>query len=187
MTNGVDSNFLNAIRPYIGNPKVYGFYLADEPNPAVVPRANLKAESDWIHANDPGTKTFMVMGAGPFLPFFPSYTPQNTDIDLIGLDPYPIRTWGVDYEYIPLAVITAEWLGWSPDQIVPVYQKFGNMGSFAAPTAEQEQMILAIWGMLTPNPAFDYAYSWGDWSGMSLVDRPDLQAVFMVHNTNTLP
>jgi hypothetical protein len=186
--HGVDSHFINFIRPFIGNPKVYGFYLADEPNPTVVPASNLKAESDWIHANDQGTKTFMVMGAGPFLPFFPSYTLQNTDIDLIGLDPYPIRTWGVDYEYIPLAVITAEWLGWSPDHIVPVYQAFGDTGTFVVPTPEQEQMILAIWGILTPNPAFDYAYSWGEaWGAKSLVDFPDLQAVFIAHNTNTPP
>ena len=54
LTNGADSTFINFITPFIGNPKVYGFYLADEPNPAVVPSSNLKAESDWIHANDPG-------------------------------------------------------------------------------------------------------------------------------------
>jgi hypothetical protein len=182
MTNGVDSNFLNAIRPYIGNPKVFGFYLADEPNPAVVPASNLKAESDWIHANDPGAKTFIVLYGD-----YQGYTPSNTDIDLVGLDPYPIRTWGVDYSTIPAAVIATERLGWSRDQIVPVYQAFGDAGTFVVPTAEQEQEILAIWGMLTPNPAFDYAYSWGEWGAKSLVDFPDLQAVFMVHNTNTPP
>jgi hypothetical protein len=173
--NGADSTFINFIKPFIGNPKVYGFYLADEPNPAVVPASNLKAESDWIHANFPGAKTFIVLYNN-----YQGYTPSNTDIDLVGLDPYPIRTWGVDYSYIPAAVIATERLGWSRDQIVPVYQAFGDARtSFVAPTAEQEQMILAIWGILTPNPAFDYAYSW--WA---LGDRPDLQAVFTVQNSN---
>lgn len=181
MTNGVDANFLNAIKPYLGNPKVYGFYLADEPNPAVVPASNLKAESDWVHANDPGAKTFFVIGPGPL---FQSFTPASTDMDLVGLDPYPIRTWGVNYGYIPEAVFAAELIGWSNSQIVPVYQTFGGKGSFVLPTAQQEQIAMAIWGALTPHPAFDYAYSWGDWSGTSLVDRPDLQVVFYDHNTD---
>lgn len=182
-TGGVTPGFLAAVAPYVGNPKVFGFYLADEPNPAMVPANNLKAESDWIHANDPGAKTFAVLGAGPFFPFGPQYTPSNTDIDLVGLDPYPVRTWGYHPEYLPLAVLTAEWFdGWSCDQIVPVYQSFGGAGSFAQPSALEVQVDLAIWGILTPHPAFDYTYSWGDWSGVSLMDRPDLQAVFRIHN-----
>jgi hypothetical protein len=180
MTNGADSDFINFIRPFIGNPKVYGFYLADEPNPAVVPAANLKAESDWIHANFPGTKTFIVLYNN-----YQGYTPSNTDIDLVGLDPYPIRTWGVDYSYIPQAVSATLSLGWSLDQIVPVYQAFGGAGSYVVPTVEQEQTILDIWGGLVPHPAFDYAYSWGEEGYQGLVEFPDLQAVFMAHNSNS--
>jgi hypothetical protein len=183
MTGGVTPAFINTIKPYIGNPKVFGFYIADEPNPALVPASNLKAESDWIHANDPGAKTFIVLGPGPFF----GYRPADIDVDLVGLDPYPIRTWGVDYSYIPEAVMAAESLGWSQAQIVPVYQAFGDAGSFVAPTLEQEEMILAIWGMLTPHPAFDYAYSWGEWGATSLVDLPDLQALFKAHNTSDPP
>jgi hypothetical protein len=54
---GVTSAFTTAVQPYVGNQKVFGFYLMDEPNPSSCTAANLKAESDWIHANDPGTKT----------------------------------------------------------------------------------------------------------------------------------
>lgn len=181
MTNGADSTFINFIKPFIGNPKVYGFYLADEPNPAVVPAANLKAESDWIHSHDPGAKTFFVLNN------YQGYTPSNTDIDLVGLDPYPIQTSGVDYSSIPAAVTATESLGWSQAQIVPVYQAFGARGPWVVPTAEQEQTILAIWGNLIPHPAFDYAYSWGESGGKSLVDSPDLQAVFMAHNSKQPP
>jgi hypothetical protein len=176
-SHGVDAAFLAAIRPYLGDPRVFGFYLADEPNPAVVPASNLETESDWIHANDPGAKTFIVLGPGPFFPG--GYTPYNTHIDLVGLDPYPVRTWGTDYRYLPLAVLTAEWFdGWSRDQIVPVYQAFGGVGSFVTPNALEEEVDLLVWGVLTPHPAFDYAYSWGEWGAQSLVDRPDLQLVF---------
>jgi len=178
-TGGVTPTFLGAIAPYVGNPKVYGFYLADEPHG--VPPANLKATSDWIHQNDPGAKTFIVLGP---LPIFSPYTPASTDIDFVGLDPYPVRTWGVDFEYIPLAVLTAELDGWSIGQMVPVYQAFGGKGSFSSPTVTDEEISLAIWSLLTPTPAFDYAYSWADWSGESLVDRGDLQNVFSAPKTN---
>lgn len=176
---GLTPDFINTIKPYLNNPKVFGFYLADEPNPANVSAATIKAESDWIHANFPGAKTFMVLPN-----FCLGYTPANTGVDYVGLDPYPIRTWGEHYEYIPIDVLFAEFNGWSRDQIIPVYQAFGNTGSFVAPTQEQEQMILAIWGFLTPHPAFDYAYSWGEaWGSQALVDRPDWQGVFQIHNT----
>jgi hypothetical protein len=179
-TNGVDADFINTIRPYLGNPKVFGFYLADEPNPATVPASNLMAESDWIHAHFPGAKTFMVLSTP-----YQGYTPSNTHIDLVGLDPYPIRTGGVNYNYIPEAVNAATAQGWSQGQILPVYQAFGGTGSFAVPTAEQERQILAIWANLTPNPAFDYAFSWGAaWGSQSLASLPDLQSVFLDHNTN---
>ena len=31
--NGADSSFISAVQPSIGDPKVYGFYLMDEPDP----------------------------------------------------------------------------------------------------------------------------------------------------------
>ena len=182
-TQGVDADFLATIQPYVGDPRVWGFYVVDEPNPAVVLAANLQAEADWIHIHDPGVKAFFVMGAGPFLPFGPAYTPQNTHMDLVGLDPYASRTWGYHPDYIPRAVWTAELVdGWSPAQIVPVYQTFGGEGTFVQPSDPEVQVDLAIWGLLVPHPAFDYAYSWADWSGVSMVDRPDLQALFAEHN-----
>lgn len=181
MTHGVDAHFLQSIQPYIGDPRVFAFYLVDEPNPTVVSPAALKAEADWIHANDPGAKAFMVMGPGPL---FLTYTPANTDMDLVGLDPYPIRSWGINYWYIPEAVLAAEMVGWSNSQIVPVYQSFGGAGSFDLPTAAEEQMIIALWGMVTPTPAFDYAYSWGDWGATGMVDDPALQAVLQDHNAH---
>lgn len=173
--------FVKYVTPFLNSPKVFGFYLQDEPNPNVVPASLIKAESDWIHANDPWAKVFIVLGPGPI---FSSYTPTSTDVDLVGLDPYPIRTWGVHYEYIPEAVLGAELLGWDRSQMIPVYQTFGNAGSFVLPTGEQEQTILAIWGFLTPNPEFDYAFSWGDLAGNGLLDSLDMQVVLGTHNMN---
>ena len=66
LCDGADTNFIDLVQQFIGNPDVYGFYLVDEPDPTgeyspQCPATDLKAESDWIHANDPGTVTFIVL------------------------------------------------------------------------------------------------------------------------------
>ena len=128
LSNGADANFQATVSAFIGNPNLYGFYIADEPGPGLA--ANLKAEADWIHANVPGAKTFMVEEnmSSNTSPVY-DYTPANTDIDLFGLDPYPVQTNvpnNLDYNIIPLAVSTAEADGVPQADIVPVYQAFGG-------------------------------------------------------------
>src|SRR5579871_1422054 len=196
MTGGVTASFQSTVSQFIGNPNLYGFYLVDEPDPSVVSAANLKAESDWIHANVPGAKTFMVlmnMGSPTDPSYLNTYNSANTDIDLFGLDPYPIRpqfTGGADYNVITSAVSAAEAAGIAQDQIVPVYQAFGGGSStdpayqtYTLPTASQEQQILSTWASVVPAPAFDMAYSWGTQSGdTSLADSAALQQVFAAHN-----
>lgn len=205
--DGVTQSFIDAVKPYIGNPKVYGFYLKDEPDPTgqyntLVTAENLKAESDYIHANVPGAKTFitmMNMGPSDDPTFADTYNPANTHIDLFGIDPYPVRsgTSTVDYGMIDKAVAAAESAGIPTSQIVPVFQTFGGGnwvndegGRYVMPTAEQAQSMLAHWSALVPNPAFDYAYSWGSQNGdTALESSPELQSIFLQHNTAsaTLP
>jgi hypothetical protein len=186
-TDGATASFQATVSAFIGNPKVYGFYLADEPGPGLA--ANLKAESDWIHAHVPGAKTFMVEQnlSDNLTPQF-VYTPANTDIDLFGLDPYPVQTNvpnNLDYNIIPLAVSAAEAAGIPQKDIVPVYQAFGGgqYTTYITPTAAQEKQILSTWGSVVPTPAFDYAYSWGTQSGDTAISTdPALEAVFAAHN-----
>src|SRR6185312_8247072 len=48
----------------------------------------------------------------------------------------------------------------------------------------QEQQILSEWGSVLPNPAFDYAYSWGVQDGdTALSGDSALQQVFAAHNS----
>jgi hypothetical protein len=187
LTNGADANFQATVSAFIGNPNLYGFYIADEPGAGLA--ANLKAEADWIHANVPGAKTFIIEQnlSSDTSPVF-AYTPANTDIDLFGLDPYPVNVNvpnNLDYGIIPLAVSTAEADGVPQSDIVPVYQAFGGGGysDWILPTPVQEQQILSTWGSAVPTPAFDYAYSWGIQVGdTALSDDPGLQQVFAAHN-----
>jgi hypothetical protein len=90
-----------------------------------------------------------------------------------------------DLNTIPLAVQAAESIGIPQKDLVPVYQAFGGGGyaSWILPTAAQEQAILSEWGSVLPNPAFDYAYSWGTQDGdTALSQDPALQQVFAAHN-----
>src|SRR2546426_2364798 len=200
LCNGADANFINAVKPFIGNPKLFGFYLVDEPDPTgqwnpLCPAANLLAESDWIHANVPGAKTFIALmnfGSTKSPTYANTYNPANSHIDLYGLDPYPCRSelGGCDYNRITVAVAAAEAVGISLRGIVPRDQALGRGnrgdrrgGYYLFPTPSQEQHILATWAGLVPSPVFDYAYSWGTQnSDQALESSTDLQAVFAAHN-----
>jgi hypothetical protein len=189
LTNGADANFRAVVSAYIGNPNLHGFYIADEPKDGFA--ANLKAEADWIHANVPGAKRFMVeqnLSPNIMTPLY-VYTPANTHIDLFGIDGYPVRTDvpnNLDYNIIPLDVRAAEAAGIPQNDIVPVYQAFGGgayLPPFILPTAAQELHILSTWGSVVPAPAFDYAYAWGAQDGDTAISNdPGLQAVFAAHN-----
>ena len=93
--NGATSSFIQKVTPFIGNPNVFGFFLVDEPDPTgkwgtYATADNLKAESDWIHTNLPGAKTFitmMNMGSSADPDFSNTFNPANTHIDYYGVDP----------------------------------------------------------------------------------------------------
>ncbi|MFB9265559.1 hypothetical protein ACFFWD_20790 [Bradyrhizobium erythrophlei] len=198
--SGVTQSFIDAVTPYIGNPKVYGFYLADEPDPTgtwgpLVKAADLKAESDWIHAHMPGAKTFitmMNMGSSAEPDFAHTYNPANTHIDYFGIDPYPVRSGSgqVDYTMIDKAFAAAVQAAIPADSIIPVYQTFGGGswttdtgGSYVLPTALQERAIINEWAKFLPSPAFDFAYHWNSQYGdTALESSPALQQVFLAHN-----
>lgn len=208
--NGADEAFRKAIQPYIGNPKVFGFFLMDDPDPRgmleagrLTPRCapdNLKAESDWVHLHAPGAKTFIVLmnlASSKAPSFEQTYSPANSHIDLFGIDPYPCRTelQGCDYSMIDRFVAAATAWGIPNRQMVPVFQSFGGgdwiddyEGKYLLPTVEQTQGMLARWRRHIVAPAFDFAYSWGSQrSDSALASERDLQDVFLAHNRSSGP
>ncbi|TIU80522.1 MAG: calcium-binding protein [Mesorhizobium sp.] len=202
-SNGVTQSFIDKVTPLLNNPKVFGFFLTDEPDPTgryhtQVSAANLKAESDWIHSHFPGAKTFItLMDMGSFTDsnYSNTYNPANTGIDYYGINPYPVRTTAVDFNYIDRAVAAALEAGIPQSAIVPVYQAFGGGGwttntggSYVMPTTSQMQTMMDHWERLVPNPAFDMAYKWASQNGeTSLGNTPAMQDFFLRHNTSTTP
>ncbi|WP_287373561.1 calcium-binding protein, partial [Mesorhizobium sp.] len=197
---GVTQSFIDKVTPFLGNPKVYGFFLVDEPDPTgqyhtQVDAEDLKAESDWIHARMPDAKTFitaMDMGSAENPDFSNTYNYDNTHIDLFGISAYPVRTGTdtVDYDMIDRTVAAAVESGIPVSQIVPVHQTFGGGnwttntgGKYVMPTADQLQTMMDHWDELVPSPEFDFAYAWGSQEGdVALESSPELQAVFREHN-----
>lgn len=202
--NGADHKFISTVRPFIGHAKLFGFYLMDDPDPTgrhfpLCTADNLKAESDWIHANVPSAQTFillMTMTSSRTPSFKDTYNPANSHVDLYGIDPYPCRSVlnGCDYGQIDRYVAAAEAAGVPRTRMVPVYQAFGGGrwiddggGRYVLPTASQMQQIFARWDALLPAPVFDFAYSWGPQNGdQALAGSPELQALFLRRNRNPI-
>lgn len=199
-SDGVTQSFIDEVTPFIGNPKLFGFYLVDEPDPTgqwgkQVDAEDLRAEADWIHANVPGALTYitlMNMGSSDDPDYSNTYNPQNTHVDLFGIDVYPVRSGSstVDYDMITEHVQAAEDAGVPVDQMVPVYQAFGG-GAYwtdtgekhVLPTTEQLQQMLDTFEAAIPNPVFDYAYSWASQEGTTAIENsPELQAFFRERN-----
>lgn len=195
--------FTQTVKRLAGNPRVYGWYLSDEPNPKECPDivAKIRQRADVIHRYAPGQKAFASLTDWPMTPLAPS----ATHLDLIGLDPYPCRAdsgGGCDLKAIDTMVGQATRAGFPKRMIVPVFQTFGQSCSsgeknWRLPAAAQLQAILNRWDRLVPSPAFDISYSWGrqdEWACPTLKDadgtagQPDLQAVMKRHNArHTVP
>ncbi len=200
------ATFTAAVDKMTGNPKVYGYFLADEPHPAICPSAaaDIRARADYIRAHDPSHKSFIVVldgsnqCGGGYGCEFAALGPANTHVDLIGLDPYPCNTGnataGCTYSKIDDWVHNAVKAGVPTSAIVPVYQVFGQSCSasnyYRLPSSAELTTMLAHWAALASHPAFDYAYGWGRQGSAcpTLVDangsggNPDLQAVVRAHN-----
>jgi hypothetical protein len=192
----VDAAFEAAVAPYVGDPKLFGFYLIDDPDPATCAASSLAGESDYIHTHLPGALTFILeqnLSSSQAPSFDPAYSPADTGIDLFGISPYPCRSElnGCDYSMVSRYVAAAESAGIPTADIVPVFQAFGSGawvddggGSYLLPTAREASQIFAEWAREIPSPVFDYVYSWGTQRGDHALatGAADVQSVFAAHN-----
>lgn len=200
LCDGVDEKFIATVRPYIGNPKLFGLFIADDIDPtgrysSLCTPDNIKAEVQWIKQNAPGAVTFvelMNMGSSQAPRYVGSPNPANSGADLFGIAPYPCRAEfnGCDLDEIDRYVAAAETAGIPRARLVPIFQAFGGGewvndagAKFLLPTPDQQRAILERWASLLPTPVFDIVYSWGmQRSAKTLESSPELQAVFAARN-----
>ncbi|GAA2596066.1 hypothetical protein SMC26_01105 [Actinomadura fulvescens] len=191
--------FTAAVRKYSGHPKVYGWYLSDEPDPGTCPKiaGDIRRRADYVRRHAPGQVTFISLTDFPMKPV----TPKKVNVDLVGLDPYPCKGAATaraecNVDAIDRMVRMADEAGIPRRVIVPVFQAFGTECSkgprnYWLPTADQFRQLLRRWDRLVPRPPLDIAYSWGhqgEWACPTLADadgrngRPDLQTLLKEHN-----
>lgn len=202
--NGVDARFQAAVNAIVSHPKVFGFYLMDDPDPTgrwhrPCSASALKAESDWIHERRPDAITFvalMNLSSSSAPSFGGWYTPETTHVDLFGIAPYPCRDeWRTcDFGMIRRFVTSAVASGIPISKLVPMYQTFGfgawrtdTGGRYRLPSPEEMRTIHRRWSQLVPAPVFDFAYSWGTQrEDLALESSTGLQHVFEMWNSGTL-
>ncbi len=192
MCEGITPEFLDRVTPFLGNSRVFGFFLMDDPDPrpklfagklsAPCEEAKLREESDWLHARMPAARTLVVLmnlGDAKHPSYGGSYRPEHSHIDLFALSAYPCRAeWdGCDYTLIDRYVAAAQASGIPRSGLVPQYQAFGggmwkdDAGArYILPTPEQESAIIRRWQALVPNPILDMTYSWGSQRGDSALE-----------------
>lgn len=179
------------------NSRVYGYYIADEPHPLLHPSvvSEIAARADYLRAKAPGQKSFIVVidGSnncnGTYGCEYSALAPSHSHVDLIGVDVYPCHFGApCDFSKIPARVNAAVKAGIPLAQIAPVYQTFGQEGAtspyYRTPTATELRQQLDTWKTVVPNPALDYAYSWGTQgvAPQALVNHPELQTVVKAYN-----
>jgi hypothetical protein len=187
----IDDTFKSKVNALVGNPRVYGYYISDEPHASSCPgaAAALASRADYISAKTGGAqKSFIVLSR---IEDYSAFNPSKSHVDLIGLDPYPcsISNPTCDLSKIGEKLRAALAAGIPSSAVVPVFQTFGQEGTLShyynLPTASQLQAMLNEWDRLLPSPAMDYSYGWAHQSSSNptLVDSPALQGVMKKHNT----
>jgi hypothetical protein len=193
------------------DPKVFAYYLADEPHPAVCPNAanDIKVRADYVRTHAPAQKSFIVVLDGSNVCSgnpgceYDALKPANTHVDYIGLDPYPchyaadgVTAIPCDVDAITTKVQLAISKGIPVSAIVPTFQTFGQAGRsdgksvyYRLPTTTELTDMLNVWHDLVPSPAFDYSYTYGVQCSSSscpapqaIANQPALQTLIKAHN-----
>ncbi|GAA0572735.1 hypothetical protein [Actinomadura livida] len=191
--------FKDAVDRFGRDPRVFGWYLSDEPNAGDCPgvAGEIRRRAEYIERNAPGQVSFVSLTDFPMEPL----TPGRVGVDLFGLDPYPCKGSAdvlerCDIGAIDRMVRMADDAGIPRDRIAPVLQTFGQSCSdgdkqYWLPTRAQFLGILARWDRLAPRPPLEISYSWGhqdEWACPTLADaaggeHPDLQSIMKARNS----
>lgn len=180
----IDPAFRRQVHRLAKSPRVFGYYLSDEPNDVACPDGPtaLATRARYIRRQSHhAQQSFIVLSGG-----YHRYRPQVTGVSMTGIDPYPCSTAHPTCAFgkIKEKVSAARRAGIPRDEIVPVYEAFGQENTashyYNQPTADQMRTMLEKWAALVPHPPMDYAYGWGhqDSANPTLRDSQPLKDLF---------
>lgn len=191
------AQFKAQVNALASDSRVYGYFISDEPHPRKFPlaAAHVRERADYIRANAPGQKSFIVVAdgtnncGGPLGCEYAALAPSKTHVDLIGIDSYPCHLGApCAYSKITERVNVAVKSGIPESAQVPVYQAFGQEGKTGAyyrtPTSAELTQMLDTWRAALPGAVLDYAYTWGTQTSapQALSNHPNLVSVVKAHN-----
>ena len=174
-----DAEVRGIVQNSVGDPKVAGFFISDEPDPFACPDAPAqhRARTDLIHQLDPSAFVVMVVDSNSGDQTLSQIPLWKGAADYIGLDPYPCYTnKPCDYGWIDTVVQAADAAGldyWG------VVQAFRDTGNWRWPTADELAHMLGQWSASHESGMMTFAWSW---DGYSLANRPDLTSVLAAFN-----
>lgn len=195
-----DAKFTAAVDRLAGDPKVFGYYLSDEPHPSICPAAaqHIRARADYIRSKDPVQKSFIVVldagkeCHGNFGCEYAALRPEQTHVDLVGIDPFICSiAKGCDFDRINRTVALAEAKGIPRTAMVPVIQVFGQTCNtqqthyYKLPSPDELNQALGHWDAVVPHPRFDFAYTWAsEGPACPALDKAtDLQSILRSRNS----
>jgi chitodextrinase len=178
-----DSALTSAVTAARGDPKVFGWFFSDEPNPYRCPSAPAqhRARSDLVHSIDPRTRTVIVLDSNGFagratrdallqLPLW------RGAADYVGLDPYPCYQGSAcDFSWIDKTIRAANAAGLS---YWGVLQAFDD-SSWRWPTAAELSHMVNQWARSRESGSMTFAWTW---DGHDLSSKPELLNVLRRFN-----
>jgi hypothetical protein len=165
------------LAPFRGDPKVAGYYIADEPHNASCPLAprQLAARTAVIHKLTPGQFTYQVIEGGD--DHLDEYAAFHDAADVTGIDPYPCTyREGCRYWVIDQAVRRARQAGIK--RLWAVVQAFGDE-YYRYPSSDELQAILNEWREMPIEGQQTFAWSY---RGNTLDSKPDLRRILLDYN-----
>lgn len=188
----IDDTFRATVTRLSADPKVFGYFLSDEPHIKSCPDGPtaLATRTAFIRTASGGRQlSFIVLNQSSAdwdagYRDYRSFRPAVTGVTVVGIDAYPCHLGSCDFSKIPYKVgLATQYIAQA--RLAPVYQAFGQEYAtgdhyYSLPSATQEQRILQTWAAALPQPVFDYTYGWAHQSSANptLVDSAALQDVF---------
>jgi Big-like domain-containing protein len=175
-----DAEVRSVVTASIGDPKVAGFFISDEPDPFRCPNAPAqhRARTALIHQLDPSTFVVMVVDSNSGQQTLSQIPLWSGAADYIGLDPYPCYTGEpCDFAWVDNVIRAADAAGLSYWGVV---QAFRDTSGWRWPTADELAHMLGQWSASRESGMMTFAWSW---DGYSLATRPDLTGVLAAFNS----
>jgi len=168
----------------VNDPKVFGYYISDEPDPFACPNAydDHRARSNLIHSVDPGHKTLILVDSNSAQQTLDQIPRWAGTADLFALDPYPCyQGQACNYGWIDQVIAAANSAGINYWGVAQVFQD----STWRWPTAAELNHMLGQWAASKETGIMTFAWTW---SGNTITSQPALLDALKTFNTGaTVP